>query len=157
MKLILLTQGKVAIVDDEDYDKISKHKWYAGKMGNTYYAVRKSPRKHGKQRTLYMHNEILDIPLGFETDHKNHCGLDNRKVNLRPCTRSENQHNRKRQNGTSQYKGVHWDKDTKKWQSQIGLNGKTIHLGQFCLETVAAKTYDAKAIEIFGEFANTNF
>ena len=157
MKQIPLTQGKIALVDDEDYERLNRHRWYAQKSRYTYYAVRKSSRKQGKQRTIYMHKEILDIPLGFETDHKNHFGLDNRKANIRSCTRGENQHNRRQQNGASKYKGVTWYKGLRKWQAQIRFDGKTIHLGQFYLEIDAARTYDRKAKELFGEFAHTNF
>lgn len=64
--------------------------------------------------------------------------------------------NRKRTYGTSKYKGVHWYKQSKKWMVQIRLNDKQIYLGLFEREDDAARAYNKKAKEIFGEFACLN-
>lgn len=105
-----------------------------------------------------MHRAILNVPKGYKTDHRNHNGLDNRKQNLRIATNSENQQNQKiRKNGTSQYKGVSWNSKHKLWYAQIKLNNKVKWLGDYKNEIEAAKAYDEAAKELFGEFALTNF
>ena len=161
MKHIPLTQGKVAIVDDEDYDKLNKFKWQAvKKKSDIFYAV----RWQGKT-TIAMHQQILYTPKGAQTDHRNHNGLDNRKCNLRLCTPAENQWNQKPRQGISKYKGVcrlkgkmHKGKQYKdKWRAYIKMHQKTRGLGSFQNEIDAAKAYDKAAKELFGEFANTNF
>ena len=94
MKHIPLTQGKVAIVDDKDYEYLNQWKWYAHKKGNTYYARRSINYKlNGKKktRTIQMHNIVLSkTDVSKEIDHKNHNGLDNRLSNLRICTHAQN-------------------------------------------------------------------
>lgn len=153
MRTINLTQGKVALVDDEDFEALNQQKWYAHKMGNTFYAERNIPVV-GKQTTLRMHWEIMN---GKSIDHIDHDGLNNQRTNLRFCSQSENCMNtRKCENTTSIYKGVCWNKRAGKWQVYIMINGKRIHLGYFDSETEAAKAYNEKAIELFIEFANLN-
>ena len=156
IKLIPLTQEQFAIVDNEDFGELSKFKWYAHKTSyGGYRAVRMTPRPN--HRTILMHWQIMNTPKGMEVDHVNHNTLDNRKTNLRICTRAENQHNRRLQKGTSKYKGVYWNKRDKKWVAQIKLEGKQIYLGYFDSEIEAAKCYDINAIKYFGEFAKLNF
>jgi len=105
-----------------------------------------------------MHREILDAPDGMQIDHVNGNGLDNRVANLRLCTATQNQRNAvKRANGSSRFKGVDWNKRQKKWRARITINKRTILIGRYCDEFRAAKAYDKKAIELFGEFANINF
>lgn len=105
-----------------------------------------------------MHREIMDVPKHLVCDHINHNGLDNRKNNLRTCTRQQNTHNQKpRKKGTSKYKGVDWNKRQKKWRARIYYRGKCHYLGYFNNEIDAALTYDKKAKELFGEFACLNF
>jgi len=158
MKEIPLTQGKFALVDDVDYEWLNQWKWYAHKGGNTFYALRKA--YHNDLRvTIRMHREILGLGRGDprEGDHCNHNGLHNWQDNLRICTRSQNQHNGSpRKNCSSSFKGVNWHKDTHKWQVQITNNGKQKYLGCFTSEVEAAKAYDRKAMELFGEFAHIN-
>jgi hypothetical protein len=153
-RFIILTQGKFAIVDAKNYEWLNQWKWYANKAPNTFYAQRKS--KDGK--VILMHREILNIPKGMQTDHRNHNGLDNRECNIRLCNNAENQYNQATQlNRTSIYKGVTWHKRAKRWYSRIKQNGKEIHIGCFGNEFEATKAYDVKALELFGEFAYTNF
>ena len=155
-KKIPLTQGMFALVDDEDFKELSKHKWHIRKKKYTFYA-RARIEIDGNRKLVYMHRIIMDAPKDRQIDHKNGDGLDNQRSNLRFCTNGQNQHNRRKGKGTSKYKGVHWLKDNKRWRASIGFNKKLINLGCYDNETDAAKAYDRKALELFGEFARTNF
>jgi len=154
MKLIPLTQGYFAMVDDEDYKYLCEYKWRVDKQANTNYAA----RRNGKQTTYYMHRQILNTPPDKEVDHINNNGLDNRRENLRICTLQQNKHNQKIRNDRkySQYKGVTFRKDRKKWKAQIGVNNRHIHLGHFNKEIDAAVAYNEAAKQYFGEFAKIN-
>jgi len=153
MKLISLTQGLFAQVDDEDYESLNQYKWCALKDNHTFYAVRALPRKNGKQKMNKMHIEIM----GFKgIDHIDHNGLNNQKSNLRKANQSQQVSNTRKTRGTSFYKGVCWHKQGKKWKSSIGYANKSIFLGLFNNEIDAAKAYNKKAIELFGDFANLN-
>lgn len=155
MKKIPLTQGKFALVDDADYDWLMQWKWYAIRNDKgSWYAQGYVYNKH-----VRMHRLIIKAPSGVDVDHINGDGLDNRGHNLRLCTNSQNQHNQKtRRKGTSSiYKGVSWHRSSKRWQVLINYNKERIYLGLFTNEIEAAKVYDKKAIELFGEFARTNF
>ncbi len=158
-KKIPLTQGQVALVDDEDFERLNQHKWCACKGHNTFYAARNTPPQNGKRRKVYMHRDILGLPEGVQTDHRYGRGLDNRRANLRPATNQQNHFNlcSQSKNKTSKYKGVSWHKGTQKWRAQIQYNGKVIYLGLFDNEIEAAKAYDCKAREMFGQFALLNF
>jgi len=148
-----LTQGKFAIVDPEDYAQLSQYKWCAAKDSSTYYAVRS---KQNKQ--IRMHREIMKVPKHLVCDHINHKGLDNRKNNLRICTRQQNTHNQQpRKSGTSKYKGVDWNKRQKKWRARIYYKSKFHYLGYFNNEIDAAKAYDRAAKKYHKEFAAPNF
>jgi hypothetical protein len=152
---IYLTQNKVALIDDEDWELISQYKWYAEKQQNSsemWYA------KTNKPKSIRMHRLIIDAQNGEEVDHINHNGLDNRRNNLRIATKSENAiNNRKRKKTTSKYKGVSWDKKQNKWHAYIHINGKKIHIGSFEDEILAAKAYDVKSLSLHKEFSNPNF
>jgi len=161
MKTIPLTQGLVAIVDDEDYPELSKYKWCAARFHNrgTYYALR-SDRSTGKNLQVCMHRQILGLEHGDprQGDHVNRNGLDNRRENLRIATNAENGRNRPVQaNNTTGLKGVGWNKQHRKYHAQIKVDGKKIHLGLFASPIAAARAYDAAARKYFGEFARPNF
>ncbi len=155
MKKIKLTQGKYALVDDEDFEWLNQWKWFYGCGG---YAVRKSPRVNGKQSNIWMHRLIMNTPKGKETDHKNGIGWDNQKHNLRTATHSQNQMNKKGRSGnSSKYKGVCWKERDQHWCAAISLDGKIRWIGSSICEVEAAKIYDKKAKELHGEFAYLNF
>ncbi len=152
-KLIPLTKGKFAIVDAEDYELLNRYKWHVNKGGRTYYA-----RSQEKGKPIRMHRLITDAPKGLFVDHINHNGLDNRKKNLRLCTRTQNARNRlPRRGGFSKYKGVSWNTKRKVFIAAISVGGKKQYLGYFDDQIKAAKAYDKKAKELFGEFAYLNF
>ncbi len=150
MKCIPLTQGKFALVDDADYSWLNQWKWYAHKDCHTYYAQR-----HDKGKTVSMHRVILDVPSGVLSDHRNHNGLDNQRHNIRRCTNAENQYNQlPTGTGTSKYKGVHWNRG--RWQASIKYKGKQLNFSRHKSEVEAARAYNKKAKELFGEFASIN-
>lgn len=158
MKEIPLTQNKIALVDDADFDELNKHKWYAACIQGEWYAARNVTMVSGKQRQLLMHCAIL--PAGGKLrDHKDGNGLNNQRSNLRFCTRSQNAQNAKMPTfcKSSRFKGVSWHKQMKQWRSQIKVYGQAMELGFFKVESDAAKAYDAAARLYFGEFARTNF
>ena len=149
-----------AIVDDEDFEYLNQWKWCANqsRKSSGFYALKKSPKVKGKWKTVYMHRVIINAEKGFDVDHINHNGLDNRKANLRQCTNRQNQHNAKlRKNNTSGYKGVNYHKTRDNFRAYIQTNGKQKHLGSFTTAIEAAKAYDKHALKYFGEFANINF
>ncbi len=157
MKKIPLTQGKVAVVDEEDYAELFKHKWHASQGGRTAYAKRDT-RKGGVRRTHYMHREIMNPLPSLEIHHINHNGLDNRKSNLCICTKSRNSQSQiPQKNRSSRYKGVSRHKQNGKWSSAICHNRRRFYLGVFSSQVRAAKAYDDKAVELFGDFAYPNF
>ena len=130
MKEIGLTNGLTAIVDDEDYVRLSKHRWRRSVNTHTNYAV--MANKRGKPR---MHRVILGVDkcVGYEVDHINGNGLDNRKENLRICSKSSNQHNRLRlnSNNASGFIGVSLYIPNGKWRSRIQVNNSVVYLGYF--------------------------
>jgi len=155
MKEIPLPHGKVALVDDDVYDYLMQWKWHV----KSNYAVRSETTSPGKQMCVYMHRVIMQASDDMEVDHiRSRETLNNQRKNLRVCSHAENGRNRtKGSNNTSGFKGVSFRKDITKWQAAIRLNGTDIYLGCFVTPEEAAKAYDAKALELFGEFAKLNF
>jgi len=157
VKLIPLTQGRFAIVDADDYDRFSQYKWSCSQDGNNFYAYTFLSEGNKKKR-VFMHRLIMNAPKGLIVDHIDGNGLNNRKSNLRLCTKAQNvQNSRPRSNGSSKYKGVFWNKVNKKWSASIRKGDKRIYLGGFDDEIEAALAYDRKAAELFGKFAYLNF
>jgi hypothetical protein len=153
-KRIELSFGKWAIIDAEDYDRLSMYNWCAVRMGQNWYA--KTLKRDGM--SLAMHRLITNAPKYLVVDHMDHNGLNNRKSNLRLCTPAQNQYNaRPIPGGTSKHKGVCRDRKSKKYRALIGHKSKRYHLGCFDNEDDAGRAYDRKAIELFGEFAYLNF
>ena len=164
--------GKFTIlIDEEDWDRVKKYKWNVRVRPNTNYVranipnpeggFRNRPRKDGspggtkRESTLSMHRFIMDAPKGMQVDHINGNGLDNRKCNLRICTKSDNAKNRRlNKNSKSGFKGVSPRKSKKSpWVAQI--SGRLI--GYYDDPEEAAKAYDEEAKKEYGEFARLNF
>lgn len=143
-KIISLTQGKVTLVSDQDFEKLNKYKW----CFDGQYAQRRI-----RTKTLRMHRDIFDVPKGMQVDHIDGDHLNNTRENLRICTNAENQMNRSKK---GMYKGVTLHKETGKFRAYIKKDGKQIHLGLFEKPEDAAKEYDRAAVELFGSFARTN-
>jgi hypothetical protein len=157
MKEIQLTQGKVALVDDDMYDYLIQWKWYANNLSGKFYAIRNHRENKKFVAQLLMHRFIMNPSKGLVVDHLNGNTLDNRKCNLRVCTYSQNSMNRIKQiNNNSGYKGVSWHKNHKIYESRIMSNGVNIHIGSFENIIDAARAYNEAAIKYHGEFANLN-
>jgi len=164
---IPLTQGKEAIIDDEDAARVLKHRWHAVQPRPGYfYAATILPRQATKTP---LHRFILNPPTEMLVDHVNHDGLDNRRANLRVCTYRQNSLNsRPRKASGLPYKGVYREsrkgpwcprcgKAWKKWRAEIRVNGKVRILGRFQSLEAAARSYDRAARRLHGEFAFLNF
>lgn len=140
--------GVIVLVDDEDYTKVSALSWWIHKP-------RPYIRGKLKGKNVYMHRFVLGIlDPKLDVDHINGIMHDNRKCNLRVCSRAENLRNKRKMPGSSKYKGV--TKVNRKWAAQITFNYKHYNLGTFNTEEEAARAYDRAAIELFGEFSKPN-
>lgn|SRR5574341_661910 len=156
MKQIPLSQGKFAIVDDEDFEALTRYKWH---LTNKGYAARKGYVKE-KYKTILMHREIMGVNEASRhtfVDHSDRDTLNNTKDNLRVCSHAQNQWNKaKSDKKTSIYKGVSWDRQYSKWRVSICFGGKTRNLGRFDDELKAAEVFNREAIKCHGEFARIN-
>lgn len=144
-KLIKLKTNVFTKVDNKHFEYLSRFKWHLSNDGYAY------SNKLGK-----MHRFLMGYPKEGEVDHKNRNKIDNRKINLRIASRSQNNANKLPKKFTSIFKGVSWHKGTMRWRATITKNRKQTHLGFYDNEKDAAKAYNLKAIEIYGEFAFLN-
>jgi hypothetical protein len=148
-KQVPLSRGLFALVDDEDFDLVSAHKWRVIESGETLYA-----HTWIDDQSIGMHR-LLAGPLATEVvDHENWNGLDNRRRNLRPCLHKHNMRNKRKQTPLATSKGVHFDKG--KWRAGIVHDGDRVDLGRYNSEILAARQYDRAARLLFGRFARTN-
>lgn len=166
MKTLIINSPKYGkhdvYYDDEDHDLVSKYPWhiysYNGMFyvtSTTYYKVPGKSRK--SKRSITLHRLIMGFPKDRDVDHADHNGLNNQKSNLRIATDSQNSWNKlKPKNNTSGFKGVSYVTRLKKYMAYITFNNKREHLGLFIDPVDAAKEYNLKAVEYFGEFACIN-
>lgn len=151
---VALTGPWIAVVDAGNMPMLQRGRWTAKTDDKTVYAQRTE-----KGKKVVLHKLVLPLGDGLVPDHRDRNGLDCRRANLRPATRSQNQMNssgrpRKRK---SQFKGVTYRADRDKWYSSIGKDGRKIFIGYYDSEEAAAEAYDAKATELHREFAFLNF
>lgn len=157
-KILKLSLGCYAHIDDDVFEWASKHKWYAQKFKRTFYVSRGVPVVGGKRTISRLHREIMKAGPGQAVDHIDGNGLNNLRSNLRLCSLAENNRNvQKRRDNTSGYIGVVWFSRDQKWKAQIGHEGKGHSLGYFSDIQEAARVRDQAAIEYFGDFAKLNF
>lgn len=153
MKEVELTQGRKALVDDEDWvllqSLVSKHGRVMRWCVNAGYAYNKT---HG-----LLHRFLMQAPPGIDVDHINGNKLDCRRDNMRFCTDAQNQQNRKAKfQGYSQFKGAHWDKNRQFWMARIRIDKKLVYIGSFDTDKEAGAAYNETARKHFGEFASLN-
>jgi hypothetical protein len=152
-KEIQLTQGQVAIVDDEDYEYLSQYKWRAQNNGDgKYYAVRE---QWIGRKAILMHRDIMKCPSSKQVDHIDNNGLNNIKENLRICTSLENSRNRKvRKDSKTGIKGVKYQEG--KYRTRITVNGIVMELGVYNTVEEASRIYNNAALKYFGAFAKNS-
>ena len=165
MKTVSLTHGLVTIVSDEDFEVLSKYSWHAVYIGKSsggkkkWYAERSvylgGGRKNSKIKHIKMHREIMKAIRGEFIDHIDGDSLNNQRSNLRFCNHSQNMANIKCKT-KNPYRGISVCPNGK-WKAQISVKGKNKIIGRFRTPEAAAIAYDAKAKELFGEFARLNF
>jgi len=150
----ITSKGEEFCFDKEDFHKVSKYTWALLQTKIGPYVITNDNKT---RKRILLHRLIMNPPDGMIVDHINHNGVDNRKSELRICTNSENLANQKLRNvNSSGYKGVSWDKKSKKWKVYIRVDSKRIHLGFFSNIKEAARKYNEAAVFYFGEFALTN-
>lgn len=156
MKLVRLTKGYFAMVDDEDFKRVSAFKWRASEERGRVYGAR-TLRRVGKRGNQKLHSFILET--AEEIHHEDGNGLNDQKYNLTICTRSRNMRGaiRKRKTATSPYRGVCWDSRCRRWMAQITVGPQQIFLGRFDCPEEAARVRDSASLRYFGEFAHLNF
>ena len=147
MKEIPLTKGKVALVDDDDYEMLVEFKWHSHLCRNVWYATHTTRRINGKQTTVKMHHLIMNVPKGMQIDHIDGNGLNNQKNNLRVVTNRINHMNRQWVR-KSKYPGITWERRREHWVAQAQIGGKHIHIGSFPTEELAYQAYLARVMPL---------
>lgn len=152
MRQLDLSRGKIAVVDDEDFDRLSHFRWWAMEPKPGRFYATTALNIDGKRKFILMHRMILSPRQDQLIDHKNGDGLDNRRTNLRICGFSGNSANSRRPGVKGTYKARNG-----KWAARIYSRGVKKYLGTFDSRNSAGLAYDAAARDIFGEFACPNF
>lgn len=155
MKEIPLSRGRVALIDDEDYERVSAiGAWVVQLDEHTAYA-RHNECSDGVRSAILMHSLITGWAY---VDHRNGDGLDNRRANLREATHAQNMGNKRLyRTNTSGFKGVTYERRGGRWVASIQVNGRKRYLGTFASPQEAAHIYDTAALSAWGEFARINF
>lgn len=159
MQQIQLTKGLVTLVDDDDYDYLNQFLWTVNTTSHPYVvrSAKKRERNGKSAYKIYMHHVVLKSDRSYVVDHIDRNLLNNQKYNLRLVTMSQNIATAYfRPKGTSQYRGVSWDKRRSVWECKIKVHKKSIFLGYFDDEAKAAMRYNQAALTYFGEFAALN-
>lgn len=141
------------IFDKEDLNIFMLFNWSVLSSGKKKYLYKGVCKKGEKTKTVLLHRLIMNAPKGMEVDHINGNGLDNRKSNLRLCDKSQNGINRG-PNKNGKLKGI--TKINNRWMARVNYYNKNIYIGLFKTPIDAAKAYNKKAKELFGEFAYMN-
>lgn len=157
MKQIQLTQSKIALIDNEDFEDLNRFKWCAYSprgYPNLWYATRREGTT-----TIRMHQQILNVPKRLMIDHIDGDGLNNSRSNLRTATNSLNQLNQHklRSNKTSKFRGVSWCAKYQNWQAGIKINGIQYFLGRFADEKEASEVYERTKKSLFGMTEKNTF
>lgn len=159
----IIISGYTVLVDDEDVERISQYNWRPDRdveKHPTNWYIQTKMKIDGKWYNIRLHRFIMNCPPtgGLYVDHINHNLLDNRKKNLRFATVAENGANTiKKKKAQSGFKGVFWNEKTGKWVARVSRRSKKENLGYWEHPEDAAKDYDMMMLEIYGEFAATNF
>jgi hypothetical protein len=149
-----ISRGLSTLIDDDDYDFVGKWRWMAQPAvhGTGKFYVSRGTRRG----PVYLHRVLMKARYGQQVDHINRNPLDNRRSNLRLCTRSQNNINKIPRIGMSGFRGVHFIRKSKRWRSYIVYNGIQ-RTANFATAEEAAHHYDRMAREFHGEFAILNF
>ena len=151
-----LGKGRVVLVDDSDLPLLIRWRWYWCRNARGGYAYGRSINNPGRRHS-YMHRVLMNPPADKDVDHINGDGLDNRRANLRICSRGQNLAHGRNRGSSGGYRGVYRVSGSVRYEAKIGVNGSRFRLGSFLEAIEAAKAYDRAARQAFGVFATTNF
>ena len=152
-----LPSGETAFVDAADQALVDRYRWFALACPHTTYVRGYLRGQASRSRVdIVLHRLLIGPPDGLDVDHRDRNGLNNRRSNLRACTRSENNGNTLSARGSSGYRGVSWHKQLGKWRAHINLGHRQRYLGVFLDPWEAAQAYNVAALEQWGEFATLN-
>jgi len=150
-----LTKGYEAVIDAADAALVGQWNWHAMEDGGRVYAARKD-HSAGRSETVRLHRLLTGAAKGVMVDHRDGDGLNNRRKNLRTATNSQNQHNRRPQQGRCSLKGVSWHCQARRWRAHISVDGRKRHLGLFDTPEAAHAAYCKASTELHGEFGRVN-
>lgn len=152
MKTIQLTQGQVTIVDDDDFESVSKYKWYAQRRRNTFYAVRHI-KSGDKYINLQLHRFLMNPKTGMCVDHRDCNGLNNQRMNLRVCTHAENTRNlRHKRKNAAKYRGIYMS-SSGKYIAKVRFNYKQYNSRSFPTSDEAITAHREMIRSLHGEFS----
>lgn len=155
---IQLPSGHTAFVDADARELVDQYRWFALVCPHTTYVrgYLRGDAGRTSREWVVLHRLLIAPPDGFDVDHRDRNGLNNRRANLRVCTRSQNNGNTRRTPSRSGYRGVSWHSQMGKWRAHINLSDRQRYLGLFLDPWEAAQAYNVAALEQWGEFAELN-